>query len=123
MTNARVRYGILGTANIAIKRFIPGALSAHNAVVHAIASRDLPRAREVAARFAIPIAYGSYRELLDDPEIDAVYIPLPNTLHAEWAIAAALVAETFPVRARAIASGIFHASSVLGGALASWTGT
>ena len=89
MTNARIRFGILGTANIAIRRFIPGALSAHNAVAQAIASRDLPRAREVAARFAIPSAYGSYRELLDDPEIDAVYIPLPNTLHAEWTIAAA----------------------------------
>ncbi len=89
MTQERVRYGILGAANIAIKRFIPGALSAHNSVVHAIASRDLSRAREVAARFAIPVAYGSYRELLDDPDIDAVYIPLPNTLHAEWTIAAA----------------------------------
>jgi xylose dehydrogenase (NAD/NADP) len=86
----RVRWGILGAANIAVKRFIPGAIASSNGVVHALASRDLARAREIAERFAIPVAYGSYRELLDDPAIDAVYIPLPNTLHAEWTIAAAM---------------------------------
>ena len=84
----RVRWGILSTANIAVKRFIPGALDAGNGSLRAVASRDLARAREVAKRFAIPSAYGSYRELLDDPEIDAVYNPLPNALHARWTIAA-----------------------------------
>ncbi len=83
-----VRWGILSTANIAVKRFIPGALAAPNGSVLAIAGRDRDRARAVASRFAIPNAYGSYRELLDDPQIDAVYNPLPNALHAEWTIAA-----------------------------------
>lgn len=84
----KVRWGVLGTANIAIKRFIPGAAASSNGTVRAIASRNYPRAREVAARANIPVAYGSYRDLLDDPDIDAIYIPLPNTLHAEWTIAA-----------------------------------
>jgi len=84
-----VRWGILSTANIAIKRFIPGANASHNGIVAAIASRDPSRARDVAARCNIPVAYGSYRELLDDPHIDAIYNPLPNALHAEWTIAAA----------------------------------
>jgi len=85
----RIRWGILGTANIGIKRFIPGATASPNGTVRAIASRDLWRARAVAAQLNIPVAYGSYRELLADPNIDAIYNPLPNSLHAEWTIAAA----------------------------------
>jgi predicted dehydrogenase len=84
-----IRWGILGTANIAIKRFIPGVAKARNGVVVAIASRDGSRAREVAARLAIPTAYGSYEELLADPAVDAIYIPLPNSLHAPWTLRAA----------------------------------
>jgi len=85
----KLRWGILSTANIAVKRFIPGAVRSRNGVVAAIASRDLRRARDVAESLAIPRAYGSYQELLDDPEVDAIYNPLPNGLHAEWTIKAA----------------------------------
>ncbi len=85
----QIRWGILSTANIGVKRFIPGAVRSRNGAVAAIASRDLRRAREVAESLAIPRAYGSYQELLDDPEIDAIYNPLPNSLHAEWTIKAA----------------------------------
>jgi predicted dehydrogenase len=85
----RVRWGILSTANIALKRFIPGAMASHNGVVAAIASRDAARAREAATRLGIARAYGSYEELLADPEIDAIYNPLPNSLHAEWTVKAA----------------------------------
>jgi predicted dehydrogenase len=87
--NEQVRWGILSTANIAVKRFIPGASLSRNGVVAAIASRDLDRALDVAESLAIPRAYGSYEELLDDPEVDAIYNPLPNSLHAEWTIKAA----------------------------------
>jgi len=85
----QIRWGILSTANIAVKRFIPGAVRSRNGVVAAIASRDLHRARDVAESLAIPRAYGSYQELLDDPEVDAIYNALPNSLHAEWTIKAA----------------------------------
>jgi D-xylose 1-dehydrogenase (NADP+, D-xylono-1,5-lactone-forming) len=85
----QIRWGILSTANIAVKRFIPGANLSRNGVVAAIASRDLDRALDVAESLAIPRAYGSYEELLDDSEVDAIYNPLPNSLHAEWTIKAA----------------------------------
>jgi predicted dehydrogenase len=85
----RIRWGILSTANIALKRFIPGVRASNNGDVLAIASRSEARAREVAAELSIPRAYGSYEALLADPEIDAVYIGLPNSMHAEWTIAAA----------------------------------
>jgi predicted dehydrogenase len=85
----RIRWGILSTANIGIKRFIPGAQASRNGIVAAIASRGAARAREVAARLGIARAYGSYEELLADPELDAIYIPLPNSLHAEWTAKAA----------------------------------
>jgi predicted dehydrogenase len=85
----RIRWGILSTANIGLKRFIPGAQASDNGVVAAIASRDGARARDTAARLGIPRAYASYEELLADPEIDAIYNPLPNSLHAEWTAKAA----------------------------------
>ncbi len=84
-----IRWGILSTSNIAVKRFIPGVVKSRNGVVMAIASRDPGRASEAAASLGIPTSYGSYEALLDDPEIDAVYNPLPNSLHAEWTIKAA----------------------------------
>jgi predicted dehydrogenase len=82
----RIRWGVLGNASIAREGFIPAVLLSGNGVVHAIASRDLGTARELAGRFGIPRAYGSYDDLLDDPEVDAVYLPLPNSLHAPWAL-------------------------------------
>jgi predicted dehydrogenase len=84
-----VRWGILSTARIATEKVIPGMLKATGCDVAAIASRDIERARSVADRLGIPTAHGSYEALLADPSIDAVYIPLPNHLHARWTIAAA----------------------------------
>lgn len=83
-----VRWGILSTAKIAQEAVIPAIVEAQIAEVIAIASNS-GKAKEVASRFNIPKAYESYEELLNDPEIDAVYIPLPNSLHAEWTIKAA----------------------------------
>jgi len=86
---AKIRWGVLGTANIAIKRFIPGVRASSNGIVSAIAARELSRAEAIATQLEIPRGYGSYEALLADPEIDAIYIPLPNAMHAEWTIAAA----------------------------------
>ncbi|NDL60152.1 Gfo/Idh/MocA family protein [Phytoactinopolyspora mesophila] len=84
-----VRWGVLGVAAIATKKVIPAMQQAQNCVIHGIASRDGDRAAEAAAQLGIPRHYGSYQALLDDPEIEAVYIPLPNNLHAEWTLRAA----------------------------------
>ena len=84
-----LRWGILSTANIAVKKVIPGMQASPRSEVVAIASREAGRAEAAAQALAIPRPYGSYEALLADPDIDAVYIPLPNHLHAEWAIAAA----------------------------------
>ncbi|OLD57430.1 MAG: hypothetical protein AUI83_05340 [Armatimonadetes bacterium 13_1_40CM_3_65_7] len=85
----RLRWGIISTARIGIRRVIPALLRSRTGTAVAIASRDLARAREVAAKFQIPRAHGSYEALLADPDVDAVYNPLPNTLHPEWTIRAA----------------------------------
>jgi predicted dehydrogenase len=85
----RLRFGILGTARIARTFFLPGARRSRLAHVAAIASRDPERAQAVATEFDIPRVHASYEALLADTDIDAVYIPLPNSLHEEWTIAAA----------------------------------
>jgi predicted dehydrogenase len=85
----KLRWGILSTANIATEKVIPGIQKAARCEVVAVGSRDVDRARRAADRLAIPRVHGSYEALLADPEVDAVYIPLPNHLHAEWTIAAA----------------------------------
>jgi predicted dehydrogenase len=85
---ARVRWGILGAAKIAIDKVIPAIQAGGSGVVAAIASRSADKARSAAARFAIPRAYGSYEELVADPEIDAIYNPLPNHLHVPWSVRA-----------------------------------
>jgi predicted dehydrogenase len=84
-----LRWGILSTANIAVEKVIPGMRSATRAEILGIASRDKGRAESAARQLGIPRAYGSYEALLADPDIDAVYVPLPNHRHAQWAIAAA----------------------------------
>jgi predicted dehydrogenase len=84
-----LRWGILSTADIARTKVIPGLLKADRCEVVAIASRDEMQARRVADSLGIPRAYGSYEALLADRDVDVVYIPLPNHLHAEWTIAAA----------------------------------
>jgi predicted dehydrogenase len=85
----RLRFGILSTADIARKKVIPGMRTADRVEVVAIASRYAATAHRVARELGIPRAHGSYEALLDDPEVDAVYIPLPNHLHMEWTIKAA----------------------------------
>jgi predicted dehydrogenase len=86
---APVRWGVLGAANIALKKVIPGMQKSELASVVAIASRDKEKARAAADELGIARAYGSYDELLDDPEIEAIYNPLPNHLHVPWSIRAA----------------------------------
>ncbi|TDQ86429.1 putative dehydrogenase [Dongia mobilis] len=76
-----VKWGIVSTADIGLKKVIPAMLRGRNIEIAAIASRDLPRAQAAAGRLGIPRAYGSYEELLADPAIEAIYNPLPNHLH------------------------------------------
>jgi len=83
-----LNWGILGTARIAETAIIPTLLSMKQMPVIAVASRDLMRAQEFAAPFEIPRAYGNYDDLLSDSSVEAVYIPLPNSEHAPWAIKA-----------------------------------
>ena len=85
----KLRWGILGCARIARRGLIPGIRASRNGSLHALASRDLATARAWTREFRVPRAYGSYRELVNDNEIDAVYIPLPNELHKPWVFAAA----------------------------------
>ncbi len=85
----QVRWGILSTANIGMEKVIPAIQRAPNSHVAAIASRDVAVAERAAARLGIPNAYGTYDKLLATDDIDAVYIPLPNDLHAEWTLRAA----------------------------------
>jgi D-xylose 1-dehydrogenase (NADP+, D-xylono-1,5-lactone-forming) len=82
-----VRWGILSTADIN-RKLIPGAHASPKVDLLAVASRDKGRAEAYAREWQIERAYGSYDELLADPDIEAVYIPLPNTMHAEWSIKA-----------------------------------
>ena len=85
----KIRWGILSTANIGMEKVTPAIMrSAHSEVV-AIASRDLGKAQAAASKLGIPKAYGSYEELFADPEIDAIYNPLPNHLHVPMTVAAA----------------------------------
>ena len=84
----RVRWGVLGTARIARLHVIPAIQRAEHAEVTAISSRHIARATSVAQEQSIPKAYGSYEELLADPEIEAVYIPLPNDQHVPWSLRA-----------------------------------
>ncbi|WP_426129551.1 Gfo/Idh/MocA family protein [Pararhizobium sp. PWRC1-1] len=84
-----LRFGILSTAKIGRELVVPAIQDAENCVVTAIASRDLSRAREMADRFSVPHAFGSYEEMLASDVIDAVYIPLPTSQHIEWTIKAA----------------------------------
>jgi predicted dehydrogenase len=84
-----VRWGILSTADIGMTKVTPAIQAAENCEVVAIASRDRARAAAAAAELGIPAAYGTYEELLAADDIDAVYIPLPNDLHAEWTVKAA----------------------------------
>jgi predicted dehydrogenase len=84
-----VRWGVLGASNFALRVSLPGMRRGPLTELRALASRDLGKAREAAQSLGIPKAYGSYEELLADPEIEAIYNPLPNHLHVEWTARAA----------------------------------
>ena len=85
---AKVKWGVLGTANIARGCTIPGMKKAESVELYAIAGRSIDKAELFKREFGFEKAYGSYEELLDDEEVQAVYIPLPNGLHKEWVIKA-----------------------------------
>jgi D-xylose 1-dehydrogenase (NADP+, D-xylono-1,5-lactone-forming) len=85
----QVRWGILGCAGVAATVIVPGIRLSRNGTVSAVASRNKEKARAFADKFGIPVSYGSYEDLLSDPAIEAVYIPLPNSMHKEWTIRAA----------------------------------
>jgi predicted dehydrogenase len=85
----KIRWGVLSPANIGVKKVIPGMQLGQYSAVTAIASRDLARAQQAASELGIEKAYGSYEELLADPDIDAIYNPLPNQLHVPWTAKAA----------------------------------
>lgn len=84
----KIRWGVLSTARIATQKVIPAMQVGEHTDVTAIASRRLENARSTAAHLGIPKAYGSYEELLEDPDVDAIYNPLPNHLHVPWSIRA-----------------------------------
>jgi len=86
---ARLRWGILSTARIAQTLFVPGVRAGAETEVLAVGSRSIEAARAFAQELQIPRAYGSYDALLEDEDVDAVYVALPNSLHAEWTIRAA----------------------------------
>src|SRR5262245_50182997 len=86
---AKVRWGVLGASNFAMRKTIPAMRGSELGEVVAIASRDAQRARDAARQLEIPRAYGSYDALLADPDITAVYNPLPNHLHVPWTVRAA----------------------------------
>lgn len=89
MMDRPVRWGVLGYAGIAQRQLIPAMAEAANAVPYAIASRSQEKLKEAVASFGFEKAYSSYEDLLKDPQVDAVYIPLPNALHKEWTLKAA----------------------------------
>ena len=84
----KINWGVLGTAGIAKGQTIHGMLQAENCNLYAIAGRSLEKAQAYQNEFGFQIAYGSYDELLADPNVEAVYIPLPNELHYEWTLKA-----------------------------------
>jgi len=85
----KVKWGVLGCADFARRRAIPAMLQAKSVELAGVASRSWEKAEEFRAEFSLPRAYGSYEQMLEDPGIQAVYIPLPNGLHGKWMMEAA----------------------------------
>lgn len=79
----RIRIGVMGTADIARRRMLPAFAAGQDTEVVSVASRDVDRAREVAEPYGCR-AVGGYAALLEEPDVDAIYVPLPNALHARW---------------------------------------
>ena len=98
MPDRKIRWGVISTANIGRGAVIPAIQASRNGELSAVASREASKATEFAERLGIPRAYGSYEELLAAADIDAVYIPLPNSLHREWTVKAAAGRQAHPVR-------------------------
>jgi predicted dehydrogenase len=88
-TEPRLRWGILGCARITRRGLIPGIRESARGMLQALGSRDRTTAEAWAREFAVPKAHDGYQAVLDDPDVDAVYIPLPNELHKPWVLAAA----------------------------------
>src|SRR6202166_1233745 len=88
MANKKVRWGVLSTAAIGVKKVLPGMQKGEWSEIAAISSRDHAKAVEAASALGIAKAYGSYEELLADPTIEAIYNPLPNELHVPWTLRA-----------------------------------
>ncbi len=88
MNTKKIKWGILSTASIAVEHVIPAMLKCTHCDIVAIASRSANKAKEAASKFNIPTSYDSYEQLLDDKNVEAVYIPLPNNMHVPWAIKA-----------------------------------
>lgn len=84
----KIRWGILSTAKIGVVKVIPAMQQSGLGVVTAISSRSIDKARQAAEKLGIPKAYGSYEDLLQDPDIDAIYNPLPNHMHVPWSLKA-----------------------------------
>jgi len=89
MSAKKVKWGVLGAASIATRKVIPGMQAGEFSEIAGIASRDLKKAQDAATQLGIARAYGSYEDMLADPEIEAIYNPLPNHLHVPWSIKAA----------------------------------
>jgi predicted dehydrogenase len=89
VNQGKVKWGVLGVAAIAVKKVIPGMQQGSWSEIAAIASRDAGKAKKAAESLGIRKAYGSYEDLLADPEIEAIYNPLPNHLHVPWSVKAA----------------------------------
>ena len=84
----KINWGVLGTAGIARGQTIPGMQQAENCNLYAVAGRSLEKAQAFQREFGFEKAYGSYDALLADPQVEAVYIPLPNELHYAWTVKA-----------------------------------
>src|SRR5689334_16303075 len=84
----KIRWGVLSTAKIGREKVIPATQRSQLGSVVAIASRDLALAKDIAVKLKIERAHGSYDDLLADPNVDAVYIPLPNHMHVPWSLRA-----------------------------------
>jgi predicted dehydrogenase len=85
----KVKWGILGAASIARRRVLPAMMNCELAEIYAVASRSPEKAQEFAKEFSIPKVYATYEELINDPDVEVIYNPLPNHLHVEWSIRAA----------------------------------
>ena len=84
----KIKWGVMGTAFICERSTFPGMLQAENCEMYAIAGRNMEKAERFKETYGFQKAYGSYEKLLADPKVEAVYIPLPNTMHYEWTIRA-----------------------------------